>query len=60
MGSGVVQRGGATVLVAHPARNYVGLQSGAKGEGEAKGVRRRGSREVGSLQRAERSVLDPR
>ena len=48
MGSRAVQRGGATVLEAHLARNYVGLQSGARGEGEAKGVRTRGSREAGS------------
>ena len=60
MGSRAVQRGGATVLAAHPARNNVGLQSGARGEGEGKGVRMRGSREVESLQRAERSVLDSR
>ena len=60
VGSRAVQRGGATVPAAHPARNNVGLQSGARREGEAKGVRRRRSREVGSLQRAERSVLDPR
>ena len=63
VGPRAVQRGGGTAPVAHlarAARHYVVLHSEAKGEGEEKGVRRRGGREVGSLLRVERRVLDPR
>ena len=40
---------GAVVPAAHLARHCIVLQSGANGEREEKGVRRRGSRIVGSL-----------